>query len=87
MDKVDWRKEMTMDKVDWGWLNTSQVLQVSSEIAEYFLMNHHNVSSEELYYTNESGDLEGLREEYFDEFAVIYDDMDNLIRKTVEVKE
>ena len=50
-------------------------------------MNHHNVSSEELYYTNESGDLEGLREEYFDEFGVIYDDMEHLIRKSVEVKE
>ena len=76
-----------MAKVDWGWLNTSQVLQVSSEIAEYLLMNHHYVSSEELYYTNESGDLEGLREEYFDEFGVIYDDMEHLIRKSVEVKE
>ena len=76
-----------MNKPEWGWLNTSQVLQVSSEIAEYFLMNHHNVSSEELYYTNEAGDLEGLREEYEDEFSVIYDDMEHLIKQNVKVKD
>lgn len=76
-----------MNKPEWGWLNTPQVLRISSEIAEYFLMNHYGVHSSELYNTNKAGDSEGLREEYEDEFSVIYDDMEHLIKQNVKVKD
>ena len=75
-----------MSEINNGYLHHSQLLMISSEVAEYIMTTHHQVSAHELYNTNATGDLEGLRDDYEDDYCTILDDIQHLIEFSVEVR-
>ena len=68
-----------------GWISNTQAKQLAADIAVWHLSTHHDCSVPALYETNNDGN-ESLKDEYQDDFASIYDGMEWIISKNIDIR-